>query len=197
VCVKSGIVLISQRNAAQIDDNSARSKTDCDNRATLMNCVVPPSYQKREHEMMDAFMRSRRQRRLTACALMWVLASGALITAIANAATKNGSSQDSAAAHDDGRSVFVQCGACHALAPSRNGRGPTLYHLFGRKAGTVPGYGYSVAMKSAGIVWREDTLRSFILAPQRVVPGTTMTFTFSADPQQIRELIEYLRTATH
>jgi cytochrome c len=106
------------------------------------------------------------------------------------------SSTQEAAAQDDGKSLFAQCSACHALTPSRNGRGPTLYHLFGRKAGAVPGYAYSLSMKNAGIVWRENTLTQFILNPQRVVPGTTMTFTVSANSQQMKALIDYLRSVT-
>ena len=100
------------------------------------------------------------------------------------------------AARNEGKLLFAQCGACHSLAPSRNGRGPTLYHLFGRKAGAVVGYGYSMAMKNAAIVWRENTLTQFIMDPQRVVPGTSMTFSVSANSQQMRALIDYMRTVT-
>lgn len=132
--------------------------------------------------------------RLIVVALIGMCIGGSFASGIRSAIAQ--ASTQGPAAHDDGRSLFAQCGACHALTPSANGRGPTLYHLFGRKAGAVPGYGYSLAMKNAGIVWRENTLTQFILNPQRVVPGTTMTFTVSANSQQLRALIDYLRTVT-
>jgi cytochrome c len=96
----------------------------------------------------------------------------------------------------DGRSAFAQCGACHSLLPSHNERGPSLFHLFGRKAGTVPGYGYSLAMKRAGIVWRDDTLMRFLTDPRHAVPGTTMSLAGVKSPQQTKALIDYLRSAT-
>jgi cytochrome c len=53
-----------------------------------------------------------------------------------------------------------------------------------------------MAMKNAAIVWRENTLTQFIMDPQRVVPGTSMTFSVSANSQQMRALIDYMRTVT-
>jgi len=102
----------------------------------------------------------------------------------------------SAAGGEDGKALFAKCAACHALTPGHNGRGPTLYHIFGRKAGAVPGYDYSFAMKRAEVVWRQNTLAQFITNPQRVVPGTTMKFSISENSQQIEALLDYLRTIT-
>lgn len=135
--------------------------------------------------------RTLRKTRCTALALM-LMCIGGVPAAIA----QDYGGQDSVAAQDEGKLLFAKCGACHALAPARNGRGPTLYHLFGRKAGTVPGYGYSPAMERASIVWRDTTLTQFLLNPERVVPGTSMRFAMSANSQQIRALIDYLRAAT-
>jgi len=129
--------------------------------------------------------------------MMLMSIGGGLVPGMHNAMAQNHAAKDpAAAAQDDGKTLFAKCGACHALTPGRNGRGPTLYHLFGRKAGSVPGYGYSFAMKRSKVVWRESTLTRFIEDPQRVVPGTTMQFTVSANSQQMRALIDYLRTAT-
>jgi cytochrome c2 len=104
----------------------------------------------------------------------------------------------SGATESQGRAIFLaQCSACHALTAEHNGRGPTLYHLFGRRSGTVPGYAYSRAMKSASIAWRDDTLARFITDPQRVVPGSTMTYALSsADRINMKGLIDFLRNGT-
>jgi cytochrome c len=57
-----------------------------------------------------------------------------------------------------GARLFRKCGACHELTANGGGKaGPTLYGLFGRKAGDVPGYAYSPALRSSGIVWNATT----------------------------------------
>jgi cytochrome c len=44
----------------------------------------------------------------------------------------------------------------------------------GRKAGSLPNYGYSSAMKEANFVWDEAKLDRFIASPDEVVPGNKM-----------------------
>jgi cytochrome c len=51
-------------------------------------------------------------------------------------------------------------------------------------------------MKNASVVWRDDTLARFIADPQRVVPGSTMTYAMSTDRTNTKELIDFLRSAT-
>src|SRR5689334_12562261 len=119
--------------------------------------------------------RKGRKRRVIALALMSMCVSGGVAFGVP-AARAQATSLHPDATGGDGRLLFAKCSACHALTPGHNGRGPTLYHLFGRKAGAVPGYDYSPAMKRAAIVWREDSLARFISDPERVVPGTTMRF---------------------
>jgi len=36
--------------------------------------------------------------------------------------------------------------------------GPNLYDVFGRRAGTLPGFAYTDALKVSKIVWNADTL---------------------------------------
>jgi cytochrome c len=95
-----------------------------------------------------------------------------------------------------GEVIFKQCAACHSLDPDTNKQGPTLAGLFGRHAGTVEDFNYSAANKNSGIVWDEDMLRKYLANPQSVVPGTKMTFTGLKDPQQIEDMIAYLKKAT-
>ncbi|OSI42104.1 c-type cytochrome, partial [Bradyrhizobium canariense] len=50
-----------------------------------------------------------------------------------------------------GEKVFAVCKACHQIGENaKNVVGPTLNGLIGRKAGSVPGYSYSVANKDSG-----------------------------------------------
>ncbi|TVV77284.1 c-type cytochrome [Sphingomonas solaris] len=75
-----------------------------------------------------------------------------------------------------GKAVFARCMACHATVAGRNGLGPTLAGVMGRKAGTVPGYTYSTAMKASAITWTPAAMDRYLAAPRTAVPGTKMIF---------------------
>jgi cytochrome c len=62
------------------------------------------------------------------------------------------------------------CRTCHTIKDGDNRLGPNLYKIIGRKAGSLPDYDYSSAMKSAGFVWDEEKLEHFIASPDKVVP---------------------------
>jgi cytochrome c len=90
-----------------------------------------------------------------------------------------------------GRDAFQACAACHsdaaaAIAPSLNG-------IIGRPAGTLPIFRYSGPLKRSGVVWTAETLRSFIAAPQTVIPGNRMPFS-GASPQEAADIVAYLET---
>ena len=95
-----------------------------------------------------------------------------------------------------GRAVFAaQCSICHSDA--RNGPvilGPPLYGVIGRKAGSVSGYPYSTAMKTAGFVWTPDRLRAYLPAPRDYLPGVKMSYPGLKNPAQLEDLIAYLGT---
>lgn len=66
------------------------------------------------------------------------------------------------------------CRTCHMLREGDNRLGPNLYRIVGRKAGSLPVYAFSSAMKEAGFVWDEEKLDRFIANPDEVVPGNSM-----------------------
>lgn len=92
-----------------------------------------------------------------------------------------------------GEAVYARCQACHALAFDRVG--PHHCGLLGRRAGSVPGFAYSSAMRQSHIVWSDKTLDRFLAAPLKMVPGTAMTYAGVPDPQERADLIAYLRQA--
>jgi cytochrome c len=92
-----------------------------------------------------------------------------------------------------GEQLYARCAACHALAYDRVG--PRHCGLFGRRAGAVPGFDYSGAMKKSGIVWTARALDRFLADPVKQVPGTTMTYAGLADKQERADLIAYLEQA--
>jgi cytochrome c len=66
------------------------------------------------------------------------------------------------------------CRTCHTTKEGDNRLGPTLHSIIGRKAGSLPNYGYSSAMKGAEFVWDKEKLDRFIAKPDEVVPGNNM-----------------------
>ncbi len=121
----------------------------------------------------------------------WVGVASALIAGVAASAA---SAQDAA----KGERVFAtQCKACHTL--ERGGAsvtGPNLYGLMARKSGGLPGYGYSEAMRRFAIVWDEKTLANYLRDPKGDMPGTKMVFAGVKRPDQLADLIAYLKEAT-
>ncbi len=93
-----------------------------------------------------------------------------------------------------GEKVAVVCKTCHSFEIGKNMIGPSLHGIQGRTAGTVAGFSYSAANKGSGIVWSDEKLFQYLEAPQRVVPGTKMSYTGVKDPQQRADLIAYLNT---
>ncbi len=93
---------------------------------------------------------------------------GAFIAAIilACAAAEPGHAQDA----EHGKAVFKACAACHATDHA-NRVGPGLEEVVGRKAGTIPGFRYSNAMKNSGIVWDTKTLDEYLEITAEGRPG--------------------------
>ncbi len=93
-----------------------------------------------------------------------------------------------------GKAVFNQCKACHQVGPeAKNGVGPVLNGIVGRKAGEAPGYNYSDANKSSGLTWDEATLKEYLTDPKAKVPGTKMIFPGIKRENQLENLIAYLK----
>lgn len=86
-----------------------------------------------------------------------------------------------------------KCFACHSLDADRVG--PRLGGVFGRAAGTVPGFAYSPAVAGAGIIWDWPSLDLWLAGPREFLPGARMTFSLQKD-QDRRDLIAYLATVT-
>lgn len=96
---------------------------------------------------------------------------------------------------DAGKSVFNACRACHQVGETaKNGVGPALNGLIGRKAGEVAGYNYSEANKTSGKTWDEAFFATYIKDPKGTMPGNKMAYAGLKDDKKIADLTAYLKT---
>ena len=89
--------------------------------------------------------------------------------------------------------AFNTCRSCHSTEPGKNMVGPSLAGIVGSKAGDVPGYPFSPALKASGIVWTPEKLDQWLQGPMKMVPGTKMVIAVS-DPAARKAIVDYLKT---
>lgn len=90
--------------------------------------------------------------------------------------------------------AFAQCAGCHSTEPGKNLFGPSLAGISKRRAGSLPGYAYSPALKKSGISWNAQTLDRWLTSPAKTVPGTRMPLGGVPDPAARKALVNYLLT---
>jgi cytochrome c len=97
-----------------------------------------------------------------------------------------------APAGDGARLYKLKCGTCHSIAVNKTG--PAHRGVYGRAAGSAPGYAYSAALKASGIVWNADTLDRWLQGPQKMVKGSRM-FMAVPNPAERAAIIAFLKSA--
>ena len=95
-----------------------------------------------------------------------------------------------------GGQAFRACVACHALEPGLHLSGPSLGGFLNRPSGSAKGYvRYSPELKSAGFDWIPSALDAWIEAPEKMMPGTYMSFPGISDPKARADLVAFLMIA--
>ena len=91
------------------------------------------------------------------------------------------------------------CRECHSFVKNDNRLGPSLYGVVGRKAGSVPNFAYSDAVKTSGITWDEQTLEKWIKKPNALIPNNNMGTLFSGlpDAKERAKIIAFLKQDTN
>ncbi len=98
---------------------------------------------------------------------------------------------------DNGRRAFARCRSCHTINEGgSNMTGPNLWGVFGRVAGTHPGYNYSAPVKAAGFTWDAERLDHWLQNPRGFLPGNKMTFPGLPDATDRRDVIAFLKVET-
>ena len=87
----------------------------------------------------------------------------------------------------------VICMTCHTLDPAQKKIGPHLKGVMGRKAGTVEGFSYSPALKTAGWIWDAQRMDPYLEAPSKVIKGSKM-LNVLPNPKDRADIIAYLAT---
>ena len=99
----------------------------------------------------------------------------------------------------NGENQFARkCSVCHTLrADGKRRAGPSLFGVFGREAGGLEGYSYSLALEQSDIIWSAETInRLFEEGPDKVTPGTKMPIQRMKNAQDREDLVSFLQSAT-
>ncbi len=100
----------------------------------------------------------------------------------------------SAADAEKGKEIYDRkCAICHPTESGVNKLGPSLAGVFGRKAGAVPGYNYSEALKGSDVVWNAESLDPWLADPHQFVPGDKMPFPGIKNASERQDVIAYLK----
>ncbi|WP_317057144.1 c-type cytochrome [Roseovarius rhodophyticola] len=97
------------------------------------------------------------------------------------------------------RQFMRKCSICHALTPPPSRKaGPTLFEVFGRRAGTVEGYPYSDTLDGSDIIWSDETIDAlFDIGPDHYIPGSKMPMQRITGEQDRKDLVAFLKAASN
>mmetsp|Transcript_41218 Transcript_41218/g.66288 ORF Transcript_41218/g.66288 Transcript_41218/m.66288 type:complete len:150 (+) Transcript_41218:109-558(+) len=90
----------------------------------------------------------------------------------------------------------IKCQHCHSNRKDVDlKKGPNLWGVIGRKAGTQGSKTYSKALTNSGIFWTRKTIKQYLHEPSRFVPGTKM-YAGAALPTEVQSdvLVTYLES---
>jgi cytochrome c len=64
--------------------------------------------------------------------------------------------------------------------------------VYGRKAGSIAGFGYSKGLKNSSITWTNETLEKWLSDPDMMISDNNMSFSVPRAEER-RDLIAFLK----
>lgn len=113
------------------------------------------------------------------------VAAGLAICVFAGAARAGGDARIGQQAYE------ARCGGCHSVDADRVG--PRHAGVVGRRAGSVPGFPYSEALRNSGLTWDAALLERWLADPEALVPGQRMGFRLD-DARARADIVAYLQS---
>lgn len=97
-----------------------------------------------------------------------------------------------------GREIAKKCISCHSFEKGGpNKVGPHLWNVAGRQKAHVDDYKFSAALTALGGSWDDESLFYFLHKPSKYAPGTKMSFIGLSKPEDIVNIIMFLKTVAH
>jgi cytochrome c len=94
-----------------------------------------------------------------------------------------------------GEKAAKKCSVCHSFEEGGAAKlGPPLWDVLGREIASAPDFSYSNALAEKGGSWDYDKLHAFLANPKDWAPGTKMAFAGVKKPQELADIIAYLRS---
>ncbi len=94
-----------------------------------------------------------------------------------------------------GQAVTKKCTSCHVFEKDGPHRvGPRLWGVVGGKRAHWNDFAYSKAMQEKGGTWTYEELYAYLKNPKKAIPGNKMAFAGLKKPEDIANLIAYLRS---
>lgn len=93
-----------------------------------------------------------------------------------------------------GRLAFASCRTCHYPEQAvGHHNGPSLWNVFGRRAGSTDFEYYSSVLKGANFTWTPELLDHWLSHPDTFLKGSAMVILPVKNAQDRADLIEYLK----
>ncbi len=101
----------------------------------------------------------------------------------------------SKASVENGANLIKKCTICHDFTKGGPNRvGPNMWGIVGNKKAHRDDFAYSKALSEKGGTWTYEDLFHMIHKPSAFIPGTKMNFIGFKKPEDVADVIAYLRT---
>ncbi len=95
---------------------------------------------------------------------------------------------------DSGAKIIKKCVSCHSFDENgANKVGPNLWKIAGGLKAKNKDFAYSRAFQSLEGKWDDESLYKYLNKPSRYIPGTKMSFVGLRKPEDIADVIAYLK----